>query len=410
MIAGGNIMNNDLKKIALVIDPRFPVPSVNGGAVEELLTILAEQNEIYKRAYFEIYCLYDKKAKKISDEWNFCKMRYYSSHPFFYRLIDFIPRKVFHKSMYPNGLYYPYVIRRLLRRKYDYVVAENKGYVHEFCELKKKYNSSQLIYHIHMHDLADSVSKHNFNRVIGVSEYVTNEWLRSAKPEVCIGRTVKNCVKTERFQQRISSEEKNALRQSLGLKADDFIVLFAGRIVEGKGVLELAKAVVQSKYPNIKLVIAGGNKHADAKMDKYESELDKVVKTSNKIIRVGYIDNTELPKYYQMADIQCAPSLYEEAAGLIVIEGMLSGLPLVITNSGGMVEYVNTDCAVIIDKADDILEKSDRHELIDALTNAIEDLYLHPERREKMSKFGKEYGKQFSPERFYNEFIDAVLS
>ena len=298
MIAGGYIMNNDLKKIALVIDPRFPVPSVNGGAVEELLTILAEQNEIYKRAYFEIYCLYDKKAKKISDEWNFCKMRYYSSHPFFYRLIDFIPRKVFHKSMYPNGLYYPYVIRRLLRRKYDYVVAENKGYVHEFCELKKKYNSSQLIYHIHMHDLADSVSKYNFNRVIGVSEYVTNEWLRSAKPENCIGRTVKNCVKTERFQQRISSEEKNALRQSLGLKADDFIVLFAGRIVEGKGVLELAKAVVQSKYPNIKLVIAGGNKHADAKMDKYESELDKVVKTSDKIIRVGYIDNTELPKYY----------------------------------------------------------------------------------------------------------------
>ena len=61
-------MNNDLKKIALVIDPRFPVPSVNGGAVEELLTILAEQNEIYKRAHLEIYCLYDKKAKEMMME------------------------------------------------------------------------------------------------------------------------------------------------------------------------------------------------------------------------------------------------------------------------------------------------------------------------------------------------------
>ena len=403
-------MNNGLKKIALVIDPRFPVPSVNGGAVEELLTILAEQNEIYKRAHLEIYCLYDKKAKKISNEWNFCKMRYYSSHPLFYRLIDFIPRKVFHKSMYPNGLYYPYVIHRLLRRKYDYIVAENKGYVHEFRELKKKYTSSQLIYHIHTHDLADGISKHNFNRVIGVSDYVTNEWIRSAKPETCIGRTVKNCVKTERFQQPISGEEIASLRQSLGLKSDDFVVFFAGRIVECKGILELAKAVIQSKYPNIKLVIAGANKHSDAKMDKYESELDKIVKTSNKIIRVGYIDNFELPKYYQMADLQCAPSLCEEAAGLIVIEGMLSGLPLVITNSGGMIEYVNTDCAVIIDKPDDILEKSDRHELIDALTNAIENLYLHPEQCEKMAKNGKEYGKLFNPERFYNEFIDAVLS
>lgn len=402
-------MNNDLKKIALVIDPRFPVPSVNGGAVEELLTILAEQNEIYKRAHLEIYCLYDKRAKEISNEWKFCKMRYYSSHPLFYRLIDFIPRKVFHKSMYPNGLYYPYVIHRLLRRKYDYVVAENKGYVHEFRELKKKYTLSQLIYHIHTHDLADSISKHNFNRVIGVSDYVTSEWIRSVKPETCIGKTVKNCVKTERFQQPISSEEIALLRQSLGLESDDFVVFFAGRIVDVKGILELAKAVIQSKYPNIKLVIAGANKHSDAKMDKYESELDKIVKTSDKIIRVGYIDNSELPKYYQMADLQCAPSLYEEAAGLIVIEGMLSGLPLVITNSGGMVEYVNTDCALIIDKADDILEKSDRHELIDALTNAIEDLYLHPEQCKKMSKNGQEYGKKFSPERFYNEFIDAIV-
>ena len=70
----------------------------------------------------------------------------------------------------------------------------------------------------------------------------------------------------------------------------------------------------------------------------------------NQVIHVGYINNDELYKYYQIADMQAVPSMWEEAAGLVAIEGMASGLPLVVTRSGGMVEYVDEKCALTVDK------------------------------------------------------------
>ena len=45
-----------MKKIALVLPEAGPVPAVKGGAIEELLTILVEQNEIEHRVQFMVFC------------------------------------------------------------------------------------------------------------------------------------------------------------------------------------------------------------------------------------------------------------------------------------------------------------------------------------------------------------------
>ena len=45
-----------MKKIALVLPEAGPVPAVRGGAIEELLTILVEQNEIEHRVQFIVFC------------------------------------------------------------------------------------------------------------------------------------------------------------------------------------------------------------------------------------------------------------------------------------------------------------------------------------------------------------------
>lgn len=44
--------------------------------------------------------------------------------------------------------------------------------------------------------------------------------------------------------------------------------------------------------------------------------------------------------------MQVVPSIWQEGAGLVAVEGMAAGLPLIITQSGGMVEYVNSDAAI----------------------------------------------------------------
>ena len=57
-----------MKKIALVLPEVYPVPAVLGGAVEELVTILIEQNEIEQKAEFIVFSMADEKAEEKAKE------------------------------------------------------------------------------------------------------------------------------------------------------------------------------------------------------------------------------------------------------------------------------------------------------------------------------------------------------
>ena len=56
-----------MKKIALVLPEAGPVPAVRGGAIEELLTILVEQNEIEHRVQFIVFCADNEQARAIAE-------------------------------------------------------------------------------------------------------------------------------------------------------------------------------------------------------------------------------------------------------------------------------------------------------------------------------------------------------
>ena len=68
------------------------------------------------------------------------------------------------------------------------------------------------------------------------------------------------------------------------------------------------------------------------------------------IIFTGYIKNEELPKVYQMSDIQVIPSKLGEALGNVVIEGMASGIKQIVTNDGGIPEIAKYSNSYIIEK------------------------------------------------------------
>ena len=58
---------------------------------------------------------------------------------------------------------------------------------------------------------------------------------------------------------------------------------------------------------------------------------------------------------YQLADISVIPSLCEDAAPLVAVEAMASGLPLIVTKSGGIPEYVSRKCALILEKDNQLI-------------------------------------------------------
>ena len=110
------------------------------------------------------------------------------------------------------------------------------------------------------------------------------------------------------------------------------------------------------------------------------------------------MDNGEVYRYASAADVQCVPSLWEEAAGLVVIEAMSEGLPLIATKSGGVVEYVDSDTALLIE----------RENVVEELQNAILYLKAHPEVRKQMSEKAKMESRKYSEAIYFENFVKII--
>ena len=167
-----------------------------------------------------------------------------------------------------------------------------------------------------------------------------------------------------------------------------------------KGVRELLEAFSGINNRRIKLLLIGSANYSRSKETDYSREVTEKSKKMDNVVYAGYIPNDIIPDYYAISDIQAVPSIWQEGAGLVVLEGMASGLPLIITDSGGMVEYVNDDCAIKVP----IDEK-----LSDNLAKAIIRLEKQPDLCKKMSIAGREQAKSFDKNNYYEHFLDIIM-
>ena len=210
---------------------------------------------------------------------------------------------------------------------------------------------------------------------------------------------LKNAINVELFSTAVSDTKKRSIRKKLGLSETDFVILYVGRIMEIKGVLELMQAVTSLEDKQIKLLIMGSANAGKRSFSAYERKVRKLsAQNKNRIIFTGYVDNAEVYQYASVADVQCVPTLREEAAGLVVIEAMAEGIPTIVTNSGGMIEYVNEDTTLIVER-DNIVEK---------LKTAICYMKGHPEERKRMSERARILSKQYDESAYYQNFCQLI--
>lgn len=114
------------------------------------------------------------------------------------------------------------------------------------------------------------------------------------------------------------------------------IILYAGRLVFEKGVQHLIGAMpkILQNYNDAKLVIAGKG----GMYDELKAQVD-FLGLGNKVYFTGYMDHKSLCKLYKCADIAVFPSTYEPF-GIVALEGMLAGNPVVVSDIGGLNEIV----------------------------------------------------------------------
>lgn len=158
-----------------------------------------------------------------------------------------------------------------------------------------------------------------------------------------------------------NDEDRKKLRSSLGIKDDEKVIIFLGRVGEEKSidvVMDNMPAVFKS-IPNAKFLVVGDG---PSKPDLEKQAKDLGIE--DKVIFTGKIPWQDVPKYYNISDIFVNASL-TETQGLTFIEAMAAGLPIVARYAPNLTEYIyNNKNGILVKKNSDFSKA-----IISILTN-----------------------------------------
>jgi len=162
-------------------------------------------------------------------------------------------------------------------------------------------------------------------------------WRQRARPEkIC---TIPPGVDTDLFR----PTDQVQARGRLGLDINDAVVTFVGRIDPIKGIDVLLRAIAEARAMvgnrGLILQLIGGE------LDVAGSPLGSLAETADLVNRLGIAENVrllgsrpqnQLPLFYAASDVVCVPSRYE-SFGLVAVEAMACGVPVVASRAGGLI-------------------------------------------------------------------------
>ena len=386
-------------RIAILTSGVLPIPSVQGGAVENLIDFCMEYNDRHQLHDITVYSVYDPGVKKHSAyNSKVNHYRYFKTNGFIAKILKGIylrirgGREYYHYSV---EYFFERALWDLKRRKYDVIIVENRpAYALKLIgrttaklvlHQENDYLNDQTPYH---HEIYDA-----FDLIINTSSYITGR-VHTINPNDSKCKTVLNGIDTKSFYCA-----QPYPRHRLELEEKDFIIVYSGRLTKEKGILELIQAIHQLNNTNIKLLVIGADAYgANQRTTKFIQNLqDEALKIQDRIKFTGYIDYQEIPSYLKLADIAVVPSMWEEPFGLTVVEAMAAGLPLITTRSGGIPEICEGVATII-----------DRNNIVNNLANAILDLYHQPDKKGLMAKASLERSKSFDKEIYAKEYFEAI--
>ena len=386
--------------IGIIMGGVMPVPAVCGGAIETLITSIVKKYSKEDGFRLTIFSVYHKEAVKAAKKYPDVRFVWTHTNTFWNlsKHAVFLPiRELTGKTIRVLQRHYNEIAPVIQNEKFDLLIVEG-GDEQAVIDIAKGYTREQLVFHAHIHYIPKEKVVKGFGHMIGVSEFVTKEYLKACKLPVK-AHVLKNAIDVERFSKYVSEEQKRSIRKKLGLSEKDFVVLYVGRIMEIKGVLELMQAITGLEDKHIKLLIMGSANSGKWAFSPYERKVKKLSEQhKERIIFTGYVDNAEVYKYASVADVQCVPTVVEEAAGLVLMEAMAEGLPLIVTKSGGVVEYVDESTALIIGKEN----------VVKNLRRAIWYMKEHSEVRKQMSENAKMNSKKYDETIYYKNFVEII--
>ena len=168
-------------------------------------------------------------------------------------------------------------------------------------------------------------------------------------------------------------------------------ILFVGRMEMRKGLRFLLAAFARLKweYPQLRLIVVGPGR-LDAASERILGE-----RYVEDVEVIGGVPYDDLPRYYRTADIFCSPATGGESFGIVLLEAMAAGTPVLASNIPGYAGVVdNGETGLLFEPKDEV-----------SLANAIVSLMQQPELRARMATKGRVHVQRFSWDRVASEVL-----
>jgi len=186
-------------------------------------------------------------------------------------------------------------------------------------------------------------------------------------------------------------------RRALGFNDDDIVIVTIGRIVSRKNVDALIESVTRVHGPDgsnarVKLVVIG-----DGPERERLTELVQQQQRQSQIQLVGNVDNDRKHELLACADIYASTSIHE-GFGLVFLEGMHAGLPIVCYDNGGQTDFVNDGANGFVATLHDL----------DRFTEALNELIANPDLRARIRARNLEDVKKYYVSTTCDRYLEVL--
>lgn len=405
------------KSIAIVSSGYLPVPDVLGGAVEGLVNCIVQENEAAGELALRVYSTSEPEAIAAARGLRATEMVFIETPAAVLaadKAIHWFAKNVLRKR---KNMSWAHILKRvhylhrvsahLAEHPVDAIVLEN--HATQFSVLRSNGNRERYrgrtFFHLHNEVSADYGNRElmgELHRALCVSGYIARSFAEhmgwdAGDPRL---KVLRNCAIAEFFENGRRDEERVAVRRRYGIGADEFVVLFSGRLTTEKGASELLDAFAVAAIPNSRLLVAGAYFFKDGLASPYEEGLKrKAAALGDRVVFTGFVEHEEMAGLYAACDVVCNPSIWDDPALLANIEGIAAGKPVVSTYSGGVPEYVDGTCGVLLERD---------ASLVANLAAALSDLAADPEKRTHLAEGAKAKAADLDTKTYYKNFVRFV--
>ena len=232
-----------------------------------------------------------------------------------------------------------------------------------------------------------------YSNSYGLLDFVKSEELVKSSKLSIIGAGSTNGIDVDYFKPKSVLKSKEELRAEMELLSSDFIFCFVGRVVNDKGMTELAIAMKQMPK-HVKLLLIGP---FEDDLDPIASETKDFFETDPRVSVCGY--QSDIRPYLKMSDALVFPS-YREGFPNVPMQGGAMGLPIIATDINGCNEIVQNEVNGLL------VEVKNAVELTNAMKKIYEDkdFYMHLSSRSRQMIIER-FDQKVVWEALYAEYI-----